>query len=336
MVKKGITEIDEGVWCIAAPLNGISVCIYVLRGDRLAIIDTGYSFHPETTIVPALREVGFEAQDVDLIVNTHGHPDHLGGNAALKKGTGARTCLHYADLNLAGGAEAHINSGTDDVIAMRELGWLDEVEARSEFLHSRVPPCEIDWRLCGADVIPIGRGLDLSVVETPGHTPGSITLYAEKRGLAFSGDAVQCWGTAKGVLPLYYAPRAYRMSLDALSELKIVRLCLGHDFVWSKSKPGGEQCGAVRKGSDVAVCLHESKQFAQMLCDLAASPDLPEALPEAVRAIAGSLPPPHSLECSAEGRFSASSAATILSQIRETRGIPSGLAGRDLREPGRC
>ena len=61
--------------------DDIYVAAYLLRGARNIIIDTGIVPAPDRDIAPALRTVGLDLSDIDLIINTHGHPDHVGGNA---------------------------------------------------------------------------------------------------------------------------------------------------------------------------------------------------------------------------------------------------------------
>ena len=54
------------------------------RGARLALVDSGASDSPGLAIEPALRELGLHWSDLDYLINTHGHPDHLGGNGEVK------------------------------------------------------------------------------------------------------------------------------------------------------------------------------------------------------------------------------------------------------------
>src|SRR5689334_7467838 len=55
--------------------NGGHTELYLLEGDRLAIVDTGVFDTPERFLVPALNAIGRELSDVDLVINTHGHHD---------------------------------------------------------------------------------------------------------------------------------------------------------------------------------------------------------------------------------------------------------------------
>jgi glyoxylase-like metal-dependent hydrolase (beta-lactamase superfamily II) len=313
MSNMGLTCVTDGIWRIEARLNGTCVSVYIVKGDRLAVLDAGYNFHPEELIIPGLKSLGFALADVELIINTHGHPDHLGGNAVLRRLTGAKTCLHYADAHLAAGPEAHISSRTDPISAMLALGWDRQVAERRVYLHERIDACAIDRQLRDYDVLALGNGLDLEVIPTPGHTDGSVTLYARSRRLAFAGDAIQVWGVAPGVLPLYYDPEAYRHSLALLSSLEIDTLCLAHDFRWSKS---GTVSGPVRSGVDVNACLTESLEFVDALEQLTCASEPTGPMVERVKVVAARLPAPFQLQVLPDGTFSAASASTIINSLR--------------------
>jgi len=102
------------------------------------------------------------------IVATHAHIDHVGGIERLQRATGAALLLHEADLPL------YENLAT-------QAAWLGvpcpEAAAVDQFLKS-------------GDVIRAGQ-LSLEVFPTPGHSPGSVSLYLPGEGRRiFSGDTL--------------------------------------------------------------------------------------------------------------------------------------------------
>ena len=112
-----------------------------------------------------LAEAGHLRCKIESIINTHGHSDHTAGNKAVMEATGARLLIHAADACRLG-----------------------------SFLHSSIcrilggkgsPPAEV--LLQDNDTITIGK-LRLTVLHTPGHTPGSICLYTT--GNLFTGDTL--------------------------------------------------------------------------------------------------------------------------------------------------
>lgn len=135
---------------------GESVC-YVVRGkERAAVIDT-VNGHED------LKAIVREITDLPLIVlNTHGHCDHILGNAYFDE-----AYLHPADMDLY---KAHFANHP---------------------LH--LPSCPVRPIEAGETVDLGGRTLE--VVHIPGHTRGSIALLDRQAGFLFSGDAIngQLW-----------------------------------------------------------------------------------------------------------------------------------------------
>lgn len=110
------------------------------------------------------------------IINTHGHSDHTAGNEAIKTATGAELLIHAGD---AGRLGSLLNS------------------AFSRILGGKGSP-RADVLLQDNDVIPIGE-VRLTVLHTPGHTPGSTCLYTA--GHIFTGDTLFVGAVGRTDLP---------------------------------------------------------------------------------------------------------------------------------------
>src|SRR3954453_23010304 len=95
------TRIHPRIFQIAAPFegNGIVNC-YLIDAPRRAIIDTGTASVPRASLLPALEEIGWQPSDLSVIINTHVHIDHAGGNAEMVEATGAGVHIHRADAEL--------------------------------------------------------------------------------------------------------------------------------------------------------------------------------------------------------------------------------------------
>lgn len=145
-------EVAGDLFVVRQPLKEGWFCVVtvVFGGDRIGLVDTGLGKTPAGYLFPFIRGMGRGLEEVGLVVNTHRDMDHVGGNRAVKEGTGARIAIH--------GLEA------------------DAVETA-------------DVRLGDGDVVGLGDR-EFSVVHTPGHRPGSICLYDEGGRLLVSGDSV--------------------------------------------------------------------------------------------------------------------------------------------------
>lgn len=203
--------------------------LYLLQGDALAIVDTGVRDTPASYIAPALETYGLSLSDVDLILNTHGHHDHAGGNGEMVSASGAKVWIHEADVRVAEDPDYQFETffAQNDVLVGRQ----DRLEAsRASLYQSAGRPTKVDRRLADGELIDLGKGIQLRVVHTPGHTRGSVCYYWEAEGLAFCGDSVMGQGSRPGGFPLIYYPADYARSIDRLMALDIRALGLGHHY----------------------------------------------------------------------------------------------------------
>ena len=134
-----------------------------LVGDRgsgeAVVIDPGFDQESEAkTIFSEIERNGFR---IKYIINTHGHPDHTGGNQIMKKRSGAPILIYEDDAS---------------------------------FLSN--PPA--DRKLRDGDSIEVGN-IRLKVVHTPGHSPGSMALLGED--FVFSGDTLFAGSIGRYDLP---------------------------------------------------------------------------------------------------------------------------------------
>lgn len=132
---------------------------------------------------------------IKYIVNTHAHFDHVWENAELKKATGAKLCIGKADAKL--------------------LAKVDSMVP----VHIRAPLKKVapDKLLKEKDKIVFGKE-ELSVLHTPGHTPGSICLYNKQENRLFSGDTLFARTYGRTDLP-HSNPKQMDASLKRLAKL---------------------------------------------------------------------------------------------------------------------
>lgn len=181
---------------------GISSNIYVIEAERPAVIDAGTLEDAEQSIA-RIRATGLKPE---IMVLTHRHVDHIGGARRIAEAFGISEIY-------AGKGDADAIRNADDSAGARAFGL--GVEA--------------------VDVIPISEGdsidmgnHELEVMETPGHTIGSISLVERSSMALFSGDTV----FADGGIGRWDLPTgefgALMSSVERLSSMKPSSLCPGH------------------------------------------------------------------------------------------------------------
>ncbi len=121
------------------------------------IIDPGDQEHD---ILIEVRETGL---DIRALVATHGHIDHIGAIARLKKALGAPILIHKHDASALQG------------------------DSRFFWAQTFGPPIHADRLLQEGDIIEVSD-LRFQVINTPGHTYGGICLYGH--GMVFTGDTL--------------------------------------------------------------------------------------------------------------------------------------------------
>jgi hydroxyacylglutathione hydrolase len=112
---------------------------------------------------------------IQYIVNTHGHVDHIAGNLDMKNKTGAKIIIHESDAEMLTSTPAMI---------LKMFGAKQSPTA--------------DRTVQDGDILSVG-GISLKVLHTPGHSPGSMSLYTE--GYVFTGDTLFVGGVGRTDLP---------------------------------------------------------------------------------------------------------------------------------------
>jgi glyoxylase-like metal-dependent hydrolase (beta-lactamase superfamily II) len=200
-----------------------------LEGDTLAIIDTGVADTPSKYIAPALETYGRKLSDIAIILNTHGHYDHTGGNGMMVDASGAKVYVHEADADIAQDPDCQF----DTCFANRQIliGHPERLDAaRTAMKLSAGPPTKVDVTLKDGELVDLGKGIRLRVIHTPGHSRGAACFFWEKEGLLFAGDTVPGLGSRPGGFPLIYFPADMERTIDRLLELDIRTLALSHHY----------------------------------------------------------------------------------------------------------
>ena len=204
-------QITPHIHAVRTPLGPAPdrfVYVYVVYGDRITVIDTGFN-GSEKLIYEDIRSTGRDPTEIDLIILTHAHPDHTGSAKAIRDLTGCMVAAHLLDAPAI---------ETPDPVMLKS-----PAPGVPPMVGGPVP---LGRLLSDGDTIHPGNGLTLEVLHTPGHSPGSISLLLRGEMALFTGDTVQAPGRA----PIYTDPVALVRSIRKLKGIPGIRHYLpAHD-----------------------------------------------------------------------------------------------------------
>jgi glyoxylase-like metal-dependent hydrolase (beta-lactamase superfamily II) len=203
-------EIAPGVH--AVPLLGATG--HLICEDRLTLIDAGLP-GSRRRLAAYVARLGRSLDELVRIVCTHGHPDHVGGVAELSR-DGVEVLMHPADA-------AALQVTLRETLRRPSRGKVFAYTARTP--RSTVP-------IHDGDVLPVLGGLE--VIHTPGHTAGSVCLYAARDRLLFVGDALEVRGKRLGFASRIYSDdmALARQSVKRMAERNVNVIVLGHGPPW--------------------------------------------------------------------------------------------------------
>jgi len=186
---------------------GFDSNIYLIIDEVITLIDAGTGMNFET-ISRNISKFNLKPSDIKLLINTHCHFDHAGGDRDFVKAAGCEVAIHELEAEL-------LRKG-DQTITL----------AGGLFGRRRLEPIEVARELHEGDRIDLGE-FGLQVLHTPGHTTGSISLFEPKQRLLFTGDTIFSDGIGRVDLPTGDA-EALRASVTRLTELKVQKMYPGH------------------------------------------------------------------------------------------------------------
>jgi glyoxylase-like metal-dependent hydrolase (beta-lactamase superfamily II) len=153
-------------------VSSMAVFAYIvgdpITGDALVI-------DPADNINGIIAEAKKNKLQINYIVNTHGHVDHISGNTEMQRATGAKIIIHQDDAIMLTHTPAMI---------LKMFG-------------AKASPAA-DILVKDGNTISVGN-IDLKVIHTPGHSPGGICLYTP--GYIFTGDTLFVEAVGRTDLP---------------------------------------------------------------------------------------------------------------------------------------
>ena len=194
---------------------------YLVRDERPILVDAGGPGRAGR-ILDALAKGGVGPKEISLVLLTHGHADHFGSAAELRRLTGAPVAVHKLDAD-------SVRRGRNPALpATRLRGSL-----LKPFLPQAAPPVEPDLVFHGETSLE-EFGVGGRVVDTPGHTAGSVSVWLPGEEVIV-GDVMMgghMGGAFRPGVPRYHYFAEdlgrVRESIDKILDLSPKRIYVGH------------------------------------------------------------------------------------------------------------
>lgn len=194
--------------------------VLLLGRDDTALIDTGYLTHADQTL--ALVRHALQGRQLDLVLNTHLHSDHCGGNAALQAHYGSRVAIPVAEADKVANWDV-------DALSFKATG-------------QRCERFTFDATVAPGEVLTLA-GMAWQALGAPGHDPHSLIFYCAGERVLVSADAL--WENGFGVIfPELDGESGFaeaRATLDVIAALDVRLVIPGH------GRPFGDVAGALAR-----------------------------------------------------------------------------------------
>jgi glyoxylase-like metal-dependent hydrolase (beta-lactamase superfamily II) len=157
------------------------VNVPLIFADKITLIDTGVK-GIENVIFDYIKKQGSEVPEIDSIILSHAHPDHIGSAATIKEQTGCRVIAHPL-----------------------ERAWMEDIERQNRerpvpgFFDLVDRPVTIDHFVEDNQIMNIHENLIMKFIESPGHSMGSLNMLFIEDRILFTADSIPL----KGDIPTY-------------------------------------------------------------------------------------------------------------------------------------
>ena len=224
-----------GAYLLKVPFGPVWTGIALVCGKKNFLIDSSH-LEPEKYLVPALADLGMKPSDIDWLLCTHVHGDHVGGHHALHEKYGVKV--------------ATLDSSAD---ALRDPAKVS-IRVRTRFPKNSPPPQSYLKGVEPDRILKEGELLEgrFRAIAAPGHDDDCLVWIDNDTGAAFTGDSLQANGTVCQGIAFYRDLAAYRRTLEKLAGEQIDTLVCGHDY---------DGVGSVVRGRDgVAAAIRYSAE----------------------------------------------------------------------------
>lgn len=176
----------------------------VFGKEKVYLVDSGIA-NSENAILNYIEENGYSISNIEILILTHSHPDHMGSAKNIKEKSGCQVLAHEG-----------------------EKAWIENIE--KQFSDRPVPgfkffvseSVKIEKLIKDNDLIELEEGRSIKVIHTPGHSTSSISLLFENEGVLICADCL----LLPGNLPIYEDVVTAVASIKRLQQIKDVHFLL--------------------------------------------------------------------------------------------------------------
>jgi hydroxyacylglutathione hydrolase len=171
------------------------VNVIIIFGDRITLIDTGIK-GSETYIYDYIKKQNRDFSDIETIILSHSHPDHIGSAAIIKEMT---HCRVYSEKS--------------------EKEWIENIELQNKirpvpgFFNLVDKPVTIDEFLNDGQDFRVDDKTTLKIIKSSGHSVGSLNILFKEAQVLFTADSIPL----KNDIPNYYS---YNELIKSLEKIK--------------------------------------------------------------------------------------------------------------------
>lgn len=228
-----VTEVAEGIHRLT---NGVANFYLIEESGKLVLVDAGAP-KDWAIFIQAAQSLGKVAGDLDAVLLTHAHSDHVGFAERARATTGARVWVHDQDVQMARTGKVGPRDGKTTAYLLRAAFWRTALVLGMRGATKIIPVQEVSG-------FGDGEVLDVPgsprVVHAPGHTGGSAAILLEDRGVLFTGDVLCTHNAYTGRVGPQIMPSGLNAdtpqalaSLANLTGIKADVLLPGHGDAWT-------------------------------------------------------------------------------------------------------
>ena len=233
-----LAQVGDGVHRVS---GGVTNFYLIEEAGKFTVVDAGTP-RDWALLERSLRELGAQPSDLDAVLLTHAHVDHVGFAEQARTDAGAQVWIHQADA---------------ETVKTGKPGWRNERSNFAYLLRGEMYRTAFSLlRRGGSKIIPVkevsafadGEVIDVPgsprAVHAPGHTPGSAAIAVEKRSVLMTGDVMCTWNAYTGRVGPQIMPSGLNAdsaqalaSLDNLRAITADVMLPGHGDPWTQGVP---------------------------------------------------------------------------------------------------